>query len=267
MAREAARQNGLPVNEQIAKSQIRAIAAYLDANRERGLQGLGIPGGLDTVGYTLLGLAAEKYPGDAVTDVWARYLKDQQLADGHWWIQANRPPLESSSFQATAAAARVIQVYAPPAQRAEYARAVQRAARWLEQAKPVTTEDRVFQTLGLRWAGGARAAVQQAARELAAAQNADGGWSQLPWMASDAYATGQALAALRESGVPVSSEPYKRGVAFLLQSQLADGSWHVKTRAFPAQPYFDSGFPHGEDQFISAAATNWAVLALAHAAR
>jgi len=34
----------------------------------------------------------------------------------------------------------------------------------------------------------------------------------------------------------------------------------------PIQPYFESGFPHGRDQFISAAATNWAATALALAA-
>jgi hypothetical protein len=54
-------------------------------------------------------------------------------------------------------------------------------------------------------------------------------------------------------------------VQFLLNSQLADGSWYVKTRTFPVQPYFDSDFPHEKDQFISAAATNWAVMALAPA--
>jgi hypothetical protein len=56
-------------------------------------------------------------------------------------------------------------------------------------------------------------------------------------------------------------------VRFLLGTQLEDGSWYVRTRAIPVQPYFDSEFPHGQDQFISAAATNWATMALALAAR
>jgi hypothetical protein len=56
-------------------------------------------------------------------------------------------------------------------------------------------------------------------------------------------------------------------VAFLLRTQLEDGSWFVRSRAIPVQPYFDSGFPHGRDQFISAAATNWATMALMLAAR
>jgi len=57
----------------------------------------------------------------------------------------------------------------------------------------------------------------------------------------------------------------RRGVQFLLSTQLADGSWFVPSRAIPIQPYFDAGFPHGSSQFISAAATNWAALALIEA--
>jgi hypothetical protein len=47
-----------------------------------------------------------------------------------------------------------------------------------------------------------------------------------------------------------------------LDTQLADGSWFVKTRSHPTQIYFESGFPHGVHQYISAAATNWATQAL-----
>lgn len=33
----------------------------------------------------------------------------------------------------------------------------------------------------------------------------------------------------------------------------------------PLQPPFEIGFPHGHDQWTSAAGTNWATMALAHA--
>jgi hypothetical protein len=36
----------------------------------------------------------------------------------------------------------------------------------------------------------------------------------------------------------------------------------VKTRSLPIQPYFESGFPYGHDQWISSAATSWAAMAL-----
>ena len=47
-----------------------------------------------------------------------------------------------------------------------------------------------------------------------------------------------------------------------MNTQLADGSWFVRTRALAIQPHFDADFPHGRNQFISAAATNWATRAL-----
>jgi hypothetical protein len=33
---------------------------------------------------------------------------------------------------------------------------------------------------------------------------------------------------------------------------------------FAIQPYFEAGFPHGRNQFISAAATSWAAIGLAY---
>jgi len=36
----------------------------------------------------------------------------------------------------------------------------------------------------------------------------------------------------------------------------------VKTRSIWIQPYFESGFPYGTDQWISAAGTSWATIAL-----
>jgi hypothetical protein len=72
------------------------------------------------------------------------------------------------------------------------------------------------------------------------------------------------LVALTESGaLAVSSPAYKRGTKFLLGTQLEDGSWYVKSRAIPIQRFFESDFPHGNDQWISASATNWAATALA----
>jgi hypothetical protein len=83
-------------------------------------------------------------------------------------------------------------------------------------------------------------------------------------MGSDAYATGQALVALREGGaIPASDRAYRRGLEYLLRTQIDDGSWQVESRAVPIQAYFESGFPYGVNQWISAAATGWATTALA----
>src|SRR4029077_9021245 len=122
---------------------------------------------------------------------------------------------------------------------AETKQIVARAAAWLEKAKPVNTQQRAFQLLGLAWSGASAAAVEQAAEALAATQRADGGWKQLDGMGSDAYASGQALYALTTAGkMPTSDAVYQKGVQYLLRSQNPDGSWHVKTRSIWLQPYF-----------------------------
>ena len=263
-----ARGNGLRVDEDVAHAQAQAIGRYIDSWRERALQGVGIPGDTDTVSYILLGLSAENYPPDQATDAMARFIKRQQRPTGEWLIFAHRPPLESNDIQLTATSIRALQVYAPRLQRIEYEKAINRATAWLVKADARTTEERAFQLMGLGWAAAQKAVIQKAARALTAEQRSDGGWSQLPTTESDAYATGQALVALKQSGaVDVSDAAYKRGVQFLLNSQLADGSWYVKSRALPIQPHFESGFPHGRDQFISAAASNWGAMALALAVR
>jgi ankyrin repeat protein len=258
-----ARLRKIRVNEEVAGSQLRKISAFLQGNAERALENEGIPGGIDTVSYILLGLAAEKYPSDAITDAWARFAKNSQSADGRFQCRTVRPPLESSDVQVTAASIRSLAAYAPKSRQAEYRSAVERAVRWLEGAEPASTEDHAFQILGLIWGGGSRETIRRSASRLLALQRPDGGWGQIPQLGSDAYATGQALVALRQAGMAgAENAQYRRGVQYLMQSQLEDGSWLVRTRAPSFQPYFESDFPHGYDQFISAAATNWAVMAL-----
>ena len=82
-------------------------------------------------------------------------------------------------------------------------------------------------------------------------------------MEADAYATGISLYALRAAGVPATREAYLRAIRFLEQSQYQDGSWLVKTRSYPTQPYFESGYPFGNNQWISVAGASWATLAIA----
>ena len=123
-----------------------------------------------------------------------------------------------------------------------------------------------MQILGLKWAGAKPEVQQQRTKELTALQRPDGGWAQTPWLASDAYATGQVLYMLHETGSSEkNSAVVRRGVEFLLRTEKEDGSWFVKSRAMKIQPYFQSGFPYDHDQWISEIGTAWAVIALSTA--
>ena len=122
-----------------------------------------------------------------------------------------------------------------------------------------------MQILGIAWAG--RKPPANRVQQLIGKQRLDGGWGQTGNLPSDAYATGEALWALHESGMAPSNPVYRRGVDYLLRAQQEDGTWHVVTRALAFQPYFESGFPHGHDQWISQSGTALATIALTFAAK
>jgi hypothetical protein len=221
-------------------------------------------GGLpDSSLFSLWTLAAVRTPPTLATDAFVSYLIGKQRPAGNWHGITTRPPMQDGDINRTALAIRTLAVYGTPARKAEIAARIARAAAWLAAETPVSTEERIMQILGLSWAGSHAAVVDKRTRELLALQQRDGGWAQTPYLASDAYATGQVLFTLREVGTPASHAALRRGVAFLLATQAEDGSWFVKSRAMKIQPYFESGFPHGHDQWISQSATAWAAMALA----
>jgi len=258
----AARARGIAVDESAARHDVSTMVTDIRATHDQAIQGIVVPGGwVTTTGYILMGLAAECQPADAATDALVRLLRTSQRSDGRWF-SLYRPPIEASEFTATAVSLRGIQLYGSSRPGSSDSKAVRAAAAWLERAEPQDTEDRVFRLLGLTWARASARARDAARRDVVQTQRADGGWAQLASLPSDAYATGTALFALAEAGMKPDDPIYRRSVGFLLSTQLADGSWFVTTRTHPTQAYFESGSPHGEHQFISAAATNWATLAL-----
>jgi squalene cyclase len=263
MATALAREHGFAVDNDLEQQILKITADYLELRTERILQGITPPGAEDTLSYVVFGLAMERFPADQATDASARYLKIRQANDGRWKVRAHRPPLEASPISLTAMTIRVLQAYAPPAQQEQYRKSIASAARWLAAAETKNTDESAFKVLGLAWANASPQVIAQGAGALGKTQRPDGGWSQLPTLESDAYATGQVLVALNSAGMKTTDPIYRRGVAFLLKTQLADGSWHVKSRTEAFQPYFESGFPHGHDQWISSAGSSWAVAALA----
>ena len=193
-----------------------------------------------------------------------------QRRDGGWELPVGhaggglRPPLGSiGGLALTALSIRGLSVYSPPGRQQETKARLARALEFLRQATPLDTQDESFKLMGLAWSKAPAPEIEAQARRLLSLQRTDGGWAQLPAMTPDAYATGQALYALRTGGISPAAETYRNGAAYLLRSQLEDGTWLVRSRGFGFQPYFETGFPHGRDQFLSTAATAWAAMALA----
>jgi ankyrin repeat protein len=259
-----AKKNGFGVDEAAAAEQIRVVKTEFLSQRDGLLQGFFIS--VDSLALALLQLSEQGYPADEVTDAIAALIASQQGPDGSWTgFSIVRPPLESSDCVRTAVAARALARYGIPARKAEFDERIAKARQWLAQARVELPYERSYQLLGLKWTGAEPQAIERAATEVRKLQRPDGGWPQVRYLSSDAYGTGLALYALRQAGESAQGAVYQSGVRFLLANQKQDGSWHVASRAPKLQPYFQSGFPHGHDQWISAAATAWSVAALAEA--
>ena len=259
-----ARRKGFAVSDEQARKEMGFAVAtdmpYLEPMR----LGSTIGGGSDTLGYTLMGMAAAGYPADGLTDAHIHYFSNYQLADGSWRTTSYRPPEEYGPFTTTAVVLRAIKLYPIPGRREEFRDRIAHAKRWLLTEKASSQEERSMQLNALADAGASASELAPFVRALKAEQNRDGSWSLLPGIAGEAYATGEALYALHVSGkVPTTDAIYQLGVQWLLRNQLADGSWFMPTRAVPVQPHtFESGFPHGWHQFASAGASSWASMAL-----
>jgi len=269
LAFATARGRGFDVPEKQWGDLIEFITDDLERNRLRFLKGQGpgpspAGGETDNTGYALLALDAAGYKPDAKTAAVAHFTLTKHKDRDFWATHGNRPPSEVSSFTTTALSLRGLQRFATVEQQEQVAQRIAKARDWLSKTPAKDTEDRVFKLLGLKAAGAEAGEIRRAAKELIAMQRDNGGWGQTDKRDSDAYATGSALYALHIAGGLATNKPvYQRGLKFLLGTQHEDGSWHVRSRSRPFQTYFESGFPHKKDQFISCAATAWATTALA----
>ena len=103
-----ARKKGFVINEAQAKKELGFAVATDMPFLEPMRLGSTIGGGSDTLGYTLMGMAAAGYPADALTDSHIHYLSIYQFPDGAWRTTSYRPPEEYGPFTTTAVALRAI---------------------------------------------------------------------------------------------------------------------------------------------------------------
>src|SRR3954471_15329039 len=264
----AAREHGIAVDESIARADAAVAFSYADLDRAIQYTHV-IEPAVDDAQRLVAADAAGVRPNLA-TAVYAKLLISRQNADGTWDSYHQRPPSSYSRITFTALGLRAIDLFHHPSQAAAAADSVARARRYLETQTPASTEERVYQLIGLGWARAPRAQRVALARELQQEQQPDGGWRPIRGRASDVYSTAQTLVALHRAGeVPIGNAAWQRGISFLLKAQAADGTWRQKSRLFPpaplSPPYFDGGYPGEHDQFLSLSAASWAVMALCDA--
>lgn len=266
----AAQQRGFKVDAELLAKQ---VTFSLKSFRNKSLiaTGKGVGGDSVAIVYALHALAAAKHAPDDTTAAMVNYLLVKQRKDGAWPIPAfgDRRPTMGSLFTNTGLAMLALKKYSPPSTAKDAAElqpkidaALTKGRDWLLANTPVETEDRVFHLRGLVDAKVEARHIDKARADLLKEQRPDGSWRQLPKLKGDAYATATALAALRHAGLDAKDKAYQKGVRYLLDSQEKEGAWIVQTRSKPLQVFFDNGDAGGKSQFISFAATNWAVLAL-----
>jgi hypothetical protein len=263
-----ARQRGVPVDETAAQSETRVAFSSLK-DLDEAAQGADFID-ISENGWRLVGAQNAGINPNVTTAVYARLIASHQISDGSWTPFDSRPPQSFSRFAATAVCAQSLRSYMPAQFSEETQSRLAKAREWLIKTLPQTTEDRAFQLFGMLWTGADERVRKEAAARLLAEQRPDGGWSELADLSSDAYSTGQVLAALRDgAALPIADPAYQRGLMFLLKTQQTDGSWQVSSRLHHpvpvSPPYFESGFPYKHDQFISIMGTSWAATALLQA--
>jgi N-acyl-D-amino-acid deacylase len=263
LAQVTARDHGFEINGKLLQEQARFTHESFSFRHATLRKGNGIGGRSMTVGFACWALHLADWKPDETTGAMVEYLLKSQKKDGNYFTNQSRPPLEDSPATSVTIATYYQQEFATREQEDRVKVSATKALAWLLAYNPTRQEDFSSRLWGLHLLGAAQEDIATARTLVLAAQRKDGGWAQLPKMPTDSYATGQALWILQATGLPTNDPVYRHGVQFLLHSQRVDGSWLVKTRSKAIQKHFESGFPHGKDQFISVCGTSWAVAALA----
>ena len=186
------------------------------------------------------------------------FLLAHQQADGAIPIDRPEPPLLQGDFMTSANTLVALDWAKAHSTDPKYALAASHAISWIATNQPESTQDKVFKIIALTQDGNAdqQRLVWPIVEQLATEQQKDGGWKERSQAdGSNALATGQVLYALKKAGASVQSPAFKRGVRYLLKTQIdkgdvSDGSWAEVNTQVGQQPF---PFAH----------TMWAVIGLA----
>lgn len=210
-------------------------------------------GGLTLSGYTKFVSATYAPNLLALADWWVT----KQQGTGQWIPDRAESPVDQGESFVTGSAVMAMATaipYGSPAQTAAYRQAADRAMVWAEGATLTTTQDKAFGLVVLREGGrpDTDPAVVALRDDLVDDQLPDGGWAERPGLGSNAYATGQALWTLLETGLDLNDVAVCGGVQWLVDNQDLDGSWPMGSTGVNTDASRPSRFT----------ATIWPVMAL-----
>ncbi|MBX7167321.1 MAG: hypothetical protein K1X74_13405 [Pirellulales bacterium] len=198
---------------------------------------------------------------DALKQLLISVVHDQG-EDGSWKRANESRPILSSPDTLTMLSLLALSAPNAPDLGEEGQAARQRALHWLESAQPdEELQPTVLRLILWRRLGRPAAEWSPLVDILRKAQKADGGWSQIELAGSDAFATGQALYALAESGASQDDAAIRSAQAFLAKSQGPDGAWAMTSRAIMGNGKVATKF-----EPITHAGSAWAVLGLVRSA-
>jgi hypothetical protein len=209
-----------------------------------------------------LALGADSKP-DAVSQTGMKLLletvKSDQTESGSWYSwPETRPPIFGNSDESMTALATLALMPAAVTGDDSAKAARDKGVQWLAETKTDDDPQSIAMRLVL-WQRLGRPAAEwePLVQRIKERQNADGGWSQTQDMASDGWATGQALYALAHTGIKADDPVIARAHAFLINTQRDDGSWPMTSR--PTKP---GGEGSKSLIPITGAGSAWAVLGL-----
>ena len=257
-----ARRSGRPVDDAVLDELTKWVAESGDG--KTGLpRPASVPKALNAKAvWYALALGADPEPGSAARKGAKRLLttvKSDQTDNGSWssWPET-RPPIFGNSDESMTALATLALMPAAAAGDVSAKAVRDKGVRWLDETKTDDDPQSIAIRLVLwRRMGRPSAECQPLVSRIKERQNADGGWSQASNMASDAWATGQALYALAHAGSKPSEPVIARAHAFLIKTQRSDGSWPMSSR--PVKP---GGAGSKSLIPIVGAGSAWAVLGL-----
>ena len=190
LAMHDASEAGISIDEALMKDQVQFIRDLFEDRLDSITEGKSLGGRSLTAGYLLWSFELGGMNKDNFSDAFVSYILHQQKEEGNWDVQTNRPPSEESKIHTSYLAIYYTDHFARGEDlERKVKEAIAKARPWIAGSEPHSQEDFNGKFKALIALDASAQEINAARQELLKRQREDGGWSQLPEMESDAYAT------------------------------------------------------------------------------